>query len=77
MYLIVKTFCFLDLKLKFIGLHGVRSSPMFDDVLQGYAPELNYTINGTSYNIGYYLTDGICDSGPIEEVSIGRFPWLK
>ncbi|XP_017233595.1 uncharacterized protein LOC108207672 [Daucus carota subsp. sativus] len=34
-------------------------SPVFDDVLQGRAPEINYTINGNNYNMGYYLTDGI------------------
>ncbi|XP_074325375.1 uncharacterized protein LOC141662739 [Apium graveolens] len=34
-------------------------SPVFDEVLQGRAPEVNYTINGNNYNTGYYLTDGI------------------
>ncbi|XP_074383587.1 uncharacterized protein LOC141725097 [Apium graveolens] len=34
-------------------------SPIFDDVLQGRAPEVNYTINVNNYNVGYYLTDGI------------------
>ncbi|CAM8934568.1 unnamed protein product [Rhodiola kirilowii] len=34
-------------------------SPVFDEVLQGRAPEVNYTINGNNYNMGYYLTDGI------------------
>ncbi|CAM8929538.1 unnamed protein product [Rhodiola kirilowii] len=34
-------------------------SPVFDEVLQGRAPEVNYTINGHNYNMGYYLTDGI------------------
>ena len=27
-------------------------SPIFDDVLQGHAPEENYTINGNNYNMG-------------------------
>ncbi|CAM8890834.1 unnamed protein product [Rhodiola kirilowii] len=34
-------------------------SPVFDEVMQGRAPEVNYTINGNNYNMGYYLTDGI------------------
>ncbi|XP_074352298.1 uncharacterized protein LOC141691458 [Apium graveolens] len=34
-------------------------SPVFNDVLQGRAPKVNYTINGSNYNMGYYLTDGI------------------
>ncbi|CAM8919454.1 unnamed protein product [Rhodiola kirilowii] len=34
-------------------------SPVFDEVLQGRAPEVNYTIDGNNYNMGYYLTDGI------------------
>ncbi|XP_074365330.1 uncharacterized protein LOC141706487 [Apium graveolens] len=34
-------------------------SPIFDDVLQGRAPKVNYTINGNNYNMGYYLTNGI------------------
>ncbi|XP_074346316.1 uncharacterized protein LOC141685089 [Apium graveolens] len=34
-------------------------SPIFDDVLEGRAPEVNYNINGNNYGMGYYLTDGI------------------
>ncbi|XP_074323849.1 uncharacterized protein LOC141660759 [Apium graveolens] len=34
-------------------------SPVFDDLLQGRALEVNYTINGNKYNMGYYLTDEI------------------
>ncbi|XP_074327555.1 uncharacterized protein LOC141665471 [Apium graveolens] len=34
-------------------------SPVFDDVRQGRAPEVNYTINRNNYNMGYYLTYGI------------------
>ncbi|XP_074342531.1 uncharacterized protein LOC141680120 [Apium graveolens] len=34
-------------------------SLIFDEVLQGRAPEVNYTINENNYNVGYYLKDGI------------------
>ena len=32
---------------------------MFDDVLQGRAPLVQFTINGTPQNTRYYLADGI------------------
>ncbi|XP_010424263.1 PREDICTED: putative nuclease HARBI1 [Camelina sativa] len=34
-------------------------SPVFDDILQGYAPKVNYIVNGCEYHLAYYLTDGI------------------
>ncbi|XP_024004074.1 putative nuclease HARBI1 [Eutrema salsugineum] len=34
-------------------------SPVFDDILQGRAPEVNFSVNGRHYNLAYYLTDGI------------------
>uniref|UniRef100_A0A0D3CUL8 DDE Tnp4 domain-containing protein n=1 Tax=Brassica oleracea var. oleracea TaxID=109376 RepID=A0A0D3CUL8_BRAOL len=34
-------------------------SPIFDDILQGRAPKVNYTVNGHNYRLTYYLTDGI------------------
>ncbi|XP_057811380.1 uncharacterized protein LOC131025598 [Salvia miltiorrhiza] len=37
-------------------LHG---SSLFNAVLQGNSPQVQFTVNGTSYNFGYYLTDGI------------------
>ncbi|KAL8105039.1 hypothetical protein AgCh_028996 [Apium graveolens] len=40
-------------------LNVLDRSPVFDEVLEGRAPEINYTINGNNYNMGYYLTDGI------------------
>ncbi|XP_031099845.1 uncharacterized protein LOC116004044 [Ipomoea triloba] len=40
-------------------INVLNQSPLFNDVLQGYAPEVNFTVNGTDYKRGYYLTDGI------------------
>ena len=34
-------------------------SPMFDELLEGRAPKLNYTMNGTNYTLGYYLAYSI------------------
>jgi len=32
---------------------------MFNDVLEGQAPTVQYTVNRTPYHMGYYLADGI------------------
>ncbi|XP_021840793.2 protein ALP1-like [Spinacia oleracea] len=40
-------------------LNVLYRSPVFDDVLQGKAPPINFRVNGHEYNLGYYLTDGI------------------
>jgi hypothetical protein len=40
-------------------INVIEKSPMFDDVLQGRAPEVHFTVNGELFNMGYYLTDGI------------------
>uniref|UniRef100_A0A0D3E5J1 No apical meristem-associated C-terminal domain-containing protein n=1 Tax=Brassica oleracea var. oleracea TaxID=109376 RepID=A0A0D3E5J1_BRAOL len=34
-------------------------SPVFDDILQGRAPRVKYVVNGHTYKLVYYLTDGI------------------
>ncbi|XP_023644418.1 uncharacterized protein LOC111832345, partial [Capsella rubella] len=34
-------------------------SPVFDDILYGRAPKVNYMVNGREYHLAYYLTDGI------------------
>ncbi|XP_074290335.1 uncharacterized protein LOC141617065 [Silene latifolia] len=40
-------------------INVLQRSPLFDEVLEESAPTVNYTVNGTKYNIGYYLADGI------------------
>lgn len=32
---------------------------MFNDILEGQAPTMQYTVNRTPYHMGYYLADGI------------------
>ena len=32
---------------------------MFNDIFQGRAPPVQFTINGTTQNMGYYLVDDI------------------
>ena len=41
------------------NINVLDRSSMFDELLKGRAPEVNYTMNGTSYTLGYYLTYGI------------------
>ncbi|XP_052139678.1 uncharacterized protein LOC127758088 [Oryza glaberrima] len=40
-------------------INVLDQSPLFTEVLQGRAPEVQFTVNGTNYNMGYYLADGI------------------
>uniref|UniRef100_A0A0D3DAG7 DDE Tnp4 domain-containing protein n=1 Tax=Brassica oleracea var. oleracea TaxID=109376 RepID=A0A0D3DAG7_BRAOL len=34
-------------------------SPVFDDIINGQAPQVNFLVNGREYHLAYYLTDGI------------------
>uniref|UniRef100_A0A0D3ABE1 Uncharacterized protein n=1 Tax=Brassica oleracea var. oleracea TaxID=109376 RepID=A0A0D3ABE1_BRAOL len=34
-------------------------SPVFDDMINGQAPKVNFSVNGNSYSMAYYLTDDI------------------
>lgn len=40
-------------------INVLQRSPVFDDILNERAPQVTYSVNGNTYNIGYYLTDGI------------------
>jgi len=40
-------------------INVLNRSPLFTEVLQGRAPEVHFTVNGTEYNMGYYLANGI------------------
>ncbi|XP_018474159.1 uncharacterized protein LOC108845449 [Raphanus sativus] len=40
-------------------LNILDRSPVFDDIINGVAPEVNFNVNGREYKYAYYLTDGI------------------
>jgi hypothetical protein len=40
-----------------INVH--HRSPVFDPLASGNAPEVHFSVNGHSYDMGYYLADGI------------------
>uniref|UniRef100_A0A0D2ZPG2 DDE Tnp4 domain-containing protein n=1 Tax=Brassica oleracea var. oleracea TaxID=109376 RepID=A0A0D2ZPG2_BRAOL len=41
-------------------LNILDRSPVFDDIIKGIAPQVNFNVNGREYDFAYYLTDGIC-----------------
>uniref|UniRef100_A0A0D3D0T8 DDE Tnp4 domain-containing protein n=1 Tax=Brassica oleracea var. oleracea TaxID=109376 RepID=A0A0D3D0T8_BRAOL len=40
-------------------LNILDRSPVFDDIINGIAPQVSFSVNGNLYHLAYYLTDGI------------------
>ena len=40
-------------------INVLNRSHLFSDLVEGYNPAINYTINGHNYNTRYYIVDGI------------------
>ena len=40
-------------------LNILDRSPVFDEIINGNAPEVNFHVNGREYHLAYYLADGI------------------
>ncbi|CAA7061548.1 unnamed protein product [Microthlaspi erraticum] len=40
-------------------INVLHRSPVFDDILEGRAPKVLFSVNGYRYKMAYYLTDGI------------------
>ncbi|XP_056848864.1 uncharacterized protein LOC130499003 [Raphanus sativus] len=52
-------------------------SPVFDDIIEGRTPRLEYVVNGHKYKLAYYLTDGIYPKWSTFIQSISRPQGLK
>ncbi|KAE9060940.1 hypothetical protein PF010_g30013 [Phytophthora fragariae] len=51
-------------------LNVLERSPLLNDLVNGVAPEVRFTVNGADYNQAYYLTDGIYPPWAIFQSSI-------
>ena len=40
-------------------INVLNHSPLFMQALKGEVPQVHFSVNGTQYNNGYYLADGI------------------
>uniref|UniRef100_J3MLI2 No apical meristem-associated C-terminal domain-containing protein n=1 Tax=Oryza brachyantha TaxID=4533 RepID=J3MLI2_ORYBR len=50
---------FFDIPGSNNDIYVLNQSPLFIEAIKGEAPRVQFTINGTEYNTGYYLADGI------------------
>ncbi|XP_013632862.1 PREDICTED: uncharacterized protein LOC106338428 [Brassica oleracea var. oleracea] len=57
-------------------INVLDKSPVFDNILQGRAPKVNFFVNGHEYHLAYYLTDGIYPkwSTFIQSISLPQTP---
>lgn len=51
--------CFAGMPGAINDINVLWRSHLFDNVVNGEAPEVCYYVNGREYNMGYYLADGI------------------
>lgn len=51
--------CFFGMAGSNNDLNVLDNSHLFDGIVSGKTPTFNYVVNGHTYNMGYYLSDGI------------------
>jgi hypothetical protein len=44
------------------NINDLQQSPVFEAIQEGKVPEVNFTVNGTQYGMGYYLANEIYPS---------------
>uniref|UniRef100_A0A1J3FQP9 Nuclease HARBI1 n=1 Tax=Noccaea caerulescens TaxID=107243 RepID=A0A1J3FQP9_NOCCA len=54
-------------------------SPVFDDIINGVAPQVHFSVNGHEYGLAYYLTNGIYPNWStfIQSIKLPRGPKAK